>query len=172
LGDALYQQVAGVRVAASPGQRLPAGWQADVSGGWTRTQYPTARNFDAQRVDVRGTLAYAVAAGRAIISTPYLHARFLLGGNRGLLVDFANADAISAAALRVLDAPEMQAHLESRARSFGQRLLWTEVGARYRSLLAQVSSQRSRLEQRVPGTRTIPVARLPVAPAPVLGAAR
>jgi hypothetical protein len=59
LGDALYQRVAGVRVAAGPWQRLPAGWQADVSGGWTRTQYPTARNFDAQRVDVRGVLAYA-----------------------------------------------------------------------------------------------------------------
>jgi hypothetical protein len=64
LGDALYQQVAGVRVAASPWQRLPAGWQADVSGGWTRTQYPTARNFDAQRVDVRGTLAYAAPGWR------------------------------------------------------------------------------------------------------------
>jgi hypothetical protein len=64
LGDALYQQLAGVRVAANPVQRLPAGWQADVSGGWTRTQYPTARNFDAQRVDVRGMLAYAAPGWR------------------------------------------------------------------------------------------------------------
>ncbi len=56
-----------------------------------------------------GTLAYAVAAGRAIISTPYLHASFLLGGDRGLLVDFASAASIAEAALRVLDTPELQA---------------------------------------------------------------
>jgi len=91
-----------------------------------------------------GTLAYAVAAGRAIISTAYLHARFLLGGNRGLLVDFASAASIAEAALRILDTPELQAELESRARSYGQRLLWTEVGARYRGLLREVFSQRPR----------------------------
>jgi len=91
-----------------------------------------------------GTLAYAVAAGRAIISTPYLHARFLLGGSRGLLVDFASAESISEAALRVLDAPELQAQMEWRARSYGQRLVWTEVGARYRNLLREAFRQRPR----------------------------
>jgi len=88
-----------------------------------------------------GTLAYAVAAGRAIISTPYLHARFLLGADRGLLVDFASAESISEAALRVLDAPDLQAQMERRARSYGQRLLWTNVGARYRNLLREVLTQ-------------------------------
>jgi len=91
-----------------------------------------------------GTLAYAVAAGRAIISTPYLHARFLLGGDRGLLVDFSSATSIAEAALRVLGTPELQVELESRTRAYGQRLLWTEVGARYRGLLREVFSQRPR----------------------------
>jgi len=91
-----------------------------------------------------GTLAYAVAAGRAIISTAYLHARFLLGEERGLLVDFASAPSISEAALRVLDAPELQAELEWRTRAYGRRLLWAEVGARYRNLLREVFSQRPR----------------------------
>jgi len=91
-----------------------------------------------------GTLAYAVAAGRAIISTPYLHARFLLGGSRGLLVDFASAESISEAVAHVLAAPELQTQLESRTRAYGQRLLWTEVGARYRNLLREVFRQRPR----------------------------
>jgi glycosyltransferase involved in cell wall biosynthesis len=104
-----------------------------------------------------GTLAYAVAAGRAIISTAYLHARFLLGGERGLLVDFASAESISEAALRVLDAPELQADLESRTRAYGRRLLWTEVGARYRSLLREVFSQRPRPQRRASATRTVVV---------------
>jgi glycosyltransferase involved in cell wall biosynthesis len=105
-----------------------------------------------------GTLAYAVAAGKAIISTSYLHARFLLGGSRGLLVDFASAESISEAALRVLDAPELQAQMEWRARSYGQRLLWTEVGARYRNLLREVFRQRPRPQRglAVPGIVTAP----------------
>ncbi len=102
-----------------------------------------------------GTLAYAVAAGRAIISTPYLHARFLLGGDRGLLVDFASAQSISEAALQVLDAPALQAQMESRSRSYGQRLRWAEVGARYRSLLNEVFNHRPRLRRPVPAMRTI-----------------
>ena len=110
-----------------------------------------------------GTLAYAVAAGRAIISTAYLHARFLLGEERGLLVDFASAPSISEAALRVLDAPELQAELEWRTRAYGRRLLWAEVGARYRNLLREVFSQRPRPR---PGPAVlIPVAAL--APPPV-----
>jgi glycosyltransferase involved in cell wall biosynthesis len=104
-----------------------------------------------------GTLAYAVAAGKAIISTPYLHARFLLGGDRGLLVDFASAESISEAALGVLDAPGLQAELERRTRAYGRRLLWTEVGARYRNLLREVFRQ-------LPRPRPGPPVLVPVAP--------
>ena len=102
-----------------------------------------------------GTLAYAVASGRAIVSTAYLHARFLLGGARGLLVDFASAASISEAVLRVLDSSELQADLELRTRAYGRRLLWTEVGASYRSLLSEVFSQRSKLERRAAKTRRV-----------------
>ncbi|MBN1458981.1 MAG: glycosyltransferase family 4 protein [Armatimonadetes bacterium] len=108
-----------------------------------------------------GTLAYAVAAGKAIISTAYLHARFLLGGERGLLVDFASPASIAEAARRILDAPELQADLERKTRAYGRRLLWGEVGARYRSLLREVVG-RPRLKRPVPATRTV------VAPAPTI----
>jgi glycosyltransferase involved in cell wall biosynthesis len=88
-----------------------------------------------------GTLAYAMAAGRAVVSTPYLHARFLLGSGRGLLAEFADAETLAAAVARVLETPGLQAQLEVRARVYGQRLLWPEVGARYRSLLREVLSR-------------------------------
>jgi glycosyltransferase involved in cell wall biosynthesis len=116
-----------------------------------------------------GTLAYAVAAGRAIISTPYLHARFLLGGDRGLLVDFASAEAVSEAALRVFEAPKLQADLEGRARVYGQRLLWAEVGARYRSLLSDVFRQQSKRQILVSPPRA---AVAPATPSIVGGAAQ
>lgn len=77
-----------------------------------------------------------------------------------MLADFASAESISEAALRVLDAPELQAQLESRARVYGQRLLWRQVGAQYRSLLREVLRQRPKPRPGLARPKTI------IAPAP------
>src|SRR5258708_12744244 len=52
---------------------------------------------------VSGTLAYALSAGKAIISTPYLHATELLDHQRGTLVPFDDPQAIASKKVELLD---------------------------------------------------------------------
>ena len=42
-----------------------------------------------------GTLSYALGAGKAVVSTPYLHAKEALAEDRGILVDFRSAEGIA-----------------------------------------------------------------------------
>src|SRR6202041_3674320 len=44
-----------------------------------------------------GTLAYSFGLGKAVVSTPYWHARELLAEGRGILVSFGDATAIGGA---------------------------------------------------------------------------
>ena len=44
---------------------------------------------------VSGTMAYAVGYGKAIVSTPYLYAKEMLSGGRGLLADFGDSDSMA-----------------------------------------------------------------------------
>jgi len=76
-----------------------------------------------------GTLAYAMAAGCATISTPYLHATEALSDGRGLFVDFRSSEQIAAALRAILGAPAVQHALEERAYAYGSQAAWPRVGA-------------------------------------------
>ena len=75
-----------------------------------------------------GTLAYALGAGKAVISTRYLHATETLSDGRGILVDFRNAEQLAAATLRLLNDPVEKADFEQRAYAFGRQTAWPNVG--------------------------------------------
>ena len=90
-----------------------------------------------------GTLAYALGAGKAIVSTPYLHAREVLDEGRGILVPFRDAAAIGTSVRRVLADPELKHRLEARAYDYGKEMAWPAIGRRVLALMRDVLDARS-----------------------------
>jgi len=78
-----------------------------------------------------GTLAYALGAGKAVISTPYAYARELLADGRGILVPPNDAPAIAAEIVGLLDDPEKRMDLRRRAAEHGRAMLWPAVAHSY-----------------------------------------
>ena len=91
-----------------------------------------------------GTLAYALGAGKAIVSTPYLHAREVLADDRGILVPFRDAPAIAAAVTGILADPLRKRALEERAYAYGRATTWPAIGAQTLTLMRHVVAGRKR----------------------------
>jgi len=102
--------------------------------------YITPYRHEAQVVS--GTLAYALGAGKAIISTPYWHAIELLDERRGALVPFQNPGAIAHKTIELLDTPAIRHAMRKRAYLFARDMVWKRVAQGYMESFARVRSDR------------------------------
>ncbi len=102
--------------------------------------YITPYRHEAQVVS--GTLAYALGAGKAIISTPYWHAIELLDDRRGALVPFQNPDAIAQKTIELLDTPAIRHAMRKRAYLFARDMVWKRVAQGYMESFARVRGDR------------------------------
>lgn len=99
-----------------------------------------------------GTLAYAVALGRAVISTPFVHARELLADDVGILLPGAESDAISEAALMLLALPDERRAVQQRAYARGRRTAWDVIARQCAALVDEVvgAPEAREISQRAP----------------------
>jgi len=102
--------------------------------------YITPYRHEAQVVS--GTLAYALGAGKAIISTPYWHAIELLDDRRGALVPFQDPGAIARKTVELLDTPAIRHAMRKRAYLFAREMVWKRVAQGYMESFARVRSDR------------------------------
>jgi glycosyltransferase involved in cell wall biosynthesis len=125
--------------------------------------YITPYRHEAQVVS--GTLAIALGAGKAIVSTPYWHAKELLAQKRGVIVPFENPKAIAEAVLALLENPSERHAMRKRAYLYSRGTTWAKTARAY-----MASFQRARFERslRPRAARQGDLARAPEGLLPVL----
>ena len=100
------------------------------------TPYPGAAQ------STSGTLSYAVALGKAVVSTPYVHARELLADDHGVLFPFGDSAALGRAVLGLLDDPLALAAMQARAYRRGREATWPQFAQRTIDVIEAVKSPR------------------------------
>ena len=96
-----------------------------------------------------GTLAYALGAGKAVISTPYVYARELLVDGCGVLVPWKDPGAIAREIIALLGDDATRLTLCERAAAHGRNMLWPAVAHRYLEAFDRARAEHTR------GLRTV-----------------
>ena len=78
-----------------------------------------------------GTLAYSFGLGKAVVSTPYWHAKELLADGRGILVPFGDAKAIGSEISGLLTNDVRRHAMRKRAYAASRSMTWAQTAKRY-----------------------------------------
>ncbi len=88
-----------------------------------------------------GVLSNSLGMGKAIISTPYLHAREALADGRGMLVNFKDAAGMSEAVLHLRENTEERLALAGRAYILGRQMGWGRVTGQYQEVFEDLAAR-------------------------------
>ena len=102
---------------------------------------------------VSGTLAYALGCGRAVVSTPFAHAREAISQKNGILADFKKPASYTAAILKILGDPPLWAKMEKEAYARSREATWPNVALSYLKIFQQCSDFKPILHKKMPKIR-------------------
>ena len=103
-----------------------------------------------------GTLSYAVGVGKAVISTPYVHATEILADGHGVLVDFRDVGAFAREIDRLLTSARDRTRLAQRAYDRGRTMIWPRLAeATLHETEVAVATRPRRLAQAQQGVRAL-----------------
>jgi glycosyltransferase involved in cell wall biosynthesis len=102
-----------------------------------------------------GTLAYSFGLGKAVVSTPYWHARELLADGRGILVPFHDATAIGTEIAGLLTDNVRRQAMRLQAYSSSRSMTWKRVAERYQTVFGRARREHrlrviANLDKRLP----------------------
>ena len=97
-----------------------------------------------------GTLAYAVALGVPVVSTPFWHAAELLRDGVGALVPFGDVESLGARIAALLSDDRAREAMAERAWKEGRRSIWPRVAESYRDAMAEAMVERPGQAERAP----------------------
>ena len=100
------------------------------------TPYPSTNQISS------GTLINALAAGRAVVSTPYLHAEEALSNRRGVLCDFKSSTSIADAVETLISNENLKREIEKKAYEYSRSFIWSRVAEKYADLFNMVSEHK------------------------------
>ncbi|MGB8029180.1 MAG: glycosyltransferase family 4 protein [Terracidiphilus sp.] len=92
---------------------------------------------------VSGTLAIALGAGKAIVSTPYWHARELLADKRGVIVPFDDPNAIAESVVALLENDAERHAMRKRAYLHSRGTTWPTTARAYMATFQRARFERS-----------------------------
>ncbi len=85
-----------------------------------------------------GTLVYAMGCGRAVISTPFLHARDIVTEDTGRLVEFRNPNSFKNAISELLSNESLRREIERNAYHYTRHMTWSNVALSYGKIFKQI----------------------------------
>ncbi len=78
-----------------------------------------------------GTLAFAVGAGKPVISTPYWAATELLADGRGIITPFGDFYKLAEAVIQILKDDKLLYNIRRKAYDYGRSRTWSKIGQNY-----------------------------------------
>jgi glycosyltransferase involved in cell wall biosynthesis len=88
-----------------------------------------------------GTLSYALAAGKAVVSTPYLHAKEALGEGRGVFCEFNDSASIAERVIEIIQNRKLRRSLEEKAYAYSRKFTWPLVAKKYLKLFDDLTKE-------------------------------